>query len=104
MMNEHQRSRKFKYYESRDEANYYVDYARMLIEFYAIVDENYEHISKEGTAWEKFLASAVNTGLSFKRELLRAIETIDFDEKDEILINNLVYDLNNFIEKVHLTF
>ena len=79
-----------------DDDEYWSNVARLVIELIHILDENMESIS--GTTFT--LDEYVDLVLYYKRQLLRAIEKVDFEYKNDILMNNVIYDINNFVEKV----
>lgn len=96
MMEEHKRK--------NNQATYWSNYGRLLIEFYAIINEHYEYMSQEGSAWSSFLQRVADDAHGIKRSFLNAVENVDFERNDEILINNLIYDLNNLIARIESDF
>ena len=83
-----------------DEDEYWSNNARLIIELIHIVNENIDSISENTSRIDEFL----DLFLDYKRQFLRAIEKVDFEYSNDILMNNVIYDINNFVKSVERNF
>lgn len=83
-----------------DEDEYWSNNARLIIELIHIVNENIDSISENTSRIDEFL----DLFLDYKRQFLRAIEKVYFEYSNDILMNNVIYDINNFVKSVERNF
>lgn len=86
------------------EDEYWSCNARLIIELTHIMSDNLDYIS-ENPKWHEFIIyDTIDLLSKYKVDFLRAIRKVDFEYNDDILMNNVINDINNFIKDVETRF